>query len=481
MIETTIKYFFDFFFCIYICQKSQIILNLTMRKTCIITLVLAIITSFLSIRFEGVNYILPLLLLWGYISKTNLKPQLSFISIIISFTISFCIHATSGFVIIFLTFPFLDQDKFMPILSLLSGCIQALITYKLFRIKRLRNGLPFLFSPNFVNSTTPLGLMFVAFTLFVSMDYKYNYLQLFALFTLILTLTFLIYWWQAQITKSYRRRLELREQESLRTEVAELTLLVQKLTEDNERMARITHRDNTLITTLKNATIQYLSTDFKNPAEAIAARDKLISNINVLSQGRATLPDGYHTKTARTFDTGVSLLDAILHEMDIEAIQQNIIFSVHNAVTLSDFVPSDITEDDLVHTVDDLLKNAFKATHTLDRRMVQLQFYKLGKHLVVEVSDNGIPFEIISFMDMGIEKRTTYTDGSGIGLMDIWSTKEKYRATYHIDEYKNPAPFSKKISMTFDKKNRYSIRTWRKDELLKQSRRIDLQVYDDGE
>jgi sensor histidine kinase regulating citrate/malate metabolism len=131
--------------------------------------------------------------------------------------------------------------------------------------------------------------------------------------------------------------------------------------------------------------------------------------------------------------------------------------------------------------VDDLLKNAFKATRTCESRAVQLQFYKLGKHLVIEVADNGIPFEVRSLVNMGIEKLTTYEDGSGIGLMDIWSTKEKYRATYHLDEYASTAPFSKKISLTFDKKNRYTIRTYRKNEILQMSRRADLQVYDDNE
>ena len=82
---------------------------------------------------------------------------------------------------------------------------------------------------------------------------------------------------------------------------------------------------------------------------------------------------------------------------------------------------------------------------------------------------------------MGVEKLTTYEDGSGIGLMDIWNTKETYGATYHLEECVNAAPFTKKISLTFDKKNRYSIRTLRKDEILQASRRADLQVYDFSE
>ena len=246
---------------------------------------------------------------------------------------------------------------------------------------------------------------------------------------------------------------------------------------DNDRLATITHRDNTLISTLKNATENYLMTDFESKEAAIAARNKLLANIESLSEERTKLLPKTNVGASRVFDTGISLLDELLHFMDEEAIANNIIFSVHKAVELKEFVPRDITENELVHVIDDLLKNAFKATRNNEHRMVQLQFYMLGKHLVVEVADNGIPFEIRSLVNMGIEKLTTYEDGSGIGLMDIWSTKENRRATYHLEEYETPSPFSKKISLTFDKKNRYSIRTFRKEEIQKASKRIDLQIY----
>ena len=312
-------------------------------------------------------------------------------------------------------------------------------------------------------------------------NYKHVTLRWGANLLFILTLAFLIYWWQAQITKAYRRSLELRELESLRTEMAELKLKFQEVVDEKDRLARIVHRDNTLISALKNATVKSLSTDFANPAVAAEVRNQLIENINTLSAERASIMDTHKEVSVRDFDTGISLLDELLREMDKKALDGDIIFSVHMGTSLDSFIPKDISESDLVHTVDDLLKNAFKATAGCEKRIVQLQFYKLSKSLVVEVADNGIPFEVRSLVNMGIEKLTTYADGSGIGLMDIWSTKEKYGATYHLEEYLNADPFSKKISFTLDKKNRYSIRTFRKDEILQAARRADLQVYDFSE
>ena len=360
----------------------------------------------------------------------------------------------------------------------MTGVIQSLLTLGLFSVKRFRNGIPFLTSATIINFATFLCAGFTCLLFYLSVDYEPFHLKKITLFSCIIIFTFLIFWWQAQITKAYRHQLELRASESLRAENARLLLENRMLTEDKDRMAHITHRDNTLITTLKNATLSYLSTDYSDSEEALKARDELIANIEALSAGRASLPDNYNEKQARTFDTNFTLLNKLLHQMDADAIQQNIMFSVHFGVMLDEFVPRDISEMDLAHTVDDLLKNAFKATRNSEPRMVQLQFYRLGKHFVVEVADNGIPFEVRSLVNMGIEKLTTYEDGSGIGLVDIWNTKEKCGATYHLEEYVTPSPFSKKISLTFDKKNRYSIRTWRKDEILQMSRRADLQVYE---
>ena len=477
MLTTIIKFLFIYLGCVLICQKSFNSLKLNFGYNCALSCALSIIMCVTSIFVEWMNFILPLLLLWILTSILNSKPQISFIAITISFTISFSIHMIISFLLIALL-PFLRISQNYFLLALATGIIQTVLIMRLLSLKRFKKGIPFLSSSTNLNIATFVCLLFIGFTIYISLDYLPFHIQALGLFSFIIIYAFLIFWWQAQITKAYRHQLELRASESLRTENARLLLENRMLTEDKDRMAYITHRDNTLITTLKNATLNYLSTDYSDSEEALKARDELIANIEALSAGRASLPDNYNEKQAKTFDTNFTLLNKLLHQMDADAIQQNIMFSVHFGVMLDEFVPRDISEMDLAHTVDDLLKNAFKATRNSEPRMVQLQFYRLGKHFVVEVADNGIPFEVRSLVNMGIEKLTTYEDGSGIGLVDIWSTKEKCGATYHLEEYVTPSPFSKKISLTFDKKNRYSIRTWRKDEILQMSRRADLQVYE---
>ena len=484
MITSLIKFTFIYFFCIIILHKSLHLHHYPANINWIFATLLALIAYLLSFLSNELSYIIPLLLLWIISGILSNRPHISFAATIISFTISFSIYACISFLISIIIIPFFRWSYDFPLFALSTGIIQFILCEKLFTTKRFQNGVPFLSSTIHVHVVTILSILFIGSTIFMSNIATASRQRIEGLLffvTLLAILIFLIYWWQAQITKAYRRSLELRELESMRTEMAELKIKMQAVMDENERLARITHRDNTLISALKNSTVKYLSTDFANPAVAAEVRNQLIENINSLSAGRTSLIETDTKQTARSFDTGLPLLDELLNEMDAKALEQKISFSVHMGTSLDDFVPKNISESDLVHTVDDLLKNAFKATTTCEKRVVQLQFYKLGKHLVLEVADNGIPFEIKSLVHMGMEKLTTYEDGSGIGLVDIWSTKEKYGATYHLDECVNAAPFSKKISLTFDKKNRYSIRSLRKDEILQASRRADLQVYDYNE
>ena len=477
MLVSFIKYSFIYFFCIFICTKSLPIFKYSFRITIFLSCIFAISASFFNLYTPSLRYIFPIIAFWIITSLQNLNPKASFTAITISFTLSFYINALSNVILITIFLPFFRESTNYILLALLTGILQSIIILKLFSLKRFRKGIPFLSSTTHSNVAMFLCLIIIGFSVYMTTEHTTFQQRLLFSFTVIIflfVLAFLIYWWQAQITKAYRRNLELRELESIRMQLAEVL-------KENERLALIAHRDNTLISALKKATVTSLSIDYSDPDEAYRIRQELIANIEALSAGRNDDVDETHEKNARIFDTGKSLLDRLLHEMDEKAIEKNITFSVHMGISLDDFIPHGVSENDLVHTVDDLLKNAFKSTLTCEKRVVQLQFYKLGKHLVVEVSDNGIPFEAKSLVNMGLERLTTYEDGTGYGLVDIWRTKDHYGATYHLDEYETAAPFSKKISLTFDKKNRYSIRTWRKPEILQMSRRADLQVYDHNE
>jgi len=102
------------------------------------------------------------------------------------------------------------------------------------------------------------------------------------------------------------------------------------------------------------------------------------------------------------------------------------------------------------------------------------------KFNLTEYQTNGQPLSPEIFQDFGLKAHTTHAGngGSGIGLMDIWKLKKKYRASLVITEYA-PGTYSytKQISLIFDAKKHYIIQTYRRRELGQIRFRDDLYIF----
>lgn len=128
--------------------------------------------------------------------------------------------------------------------------------------------------------------------------------------------------------------------------------------------------------------------------------------------------------------------------------------------------------------------------NTLSPQQLKEQGFALAAHLqtmsqerkfnLTEYQTNGQPFLPEFFQDFGLKAHTTHAGngGSGIGLMDIWKLKKKYRASLVITEYA-PGTYSytKQISLIFDAKKHYIIQTYRRRELGQIRFRDDLYIF----
>ena len=65
--------------------------------------------------------------------------------------------------------------------------------------------------------------------------------------------------------------------------------------------------------------------------------------------------------------------------------------------------------------------------------------------------------------------------GTGIGLIDIWSFKKKYRASLVIEEL-DDSIYTKRLSLLFDGKNKYLIVSNRFQQIISNQTRSDLLV-----
>ena len=481
------KYFFIFLYSIFIYYH---LLNYVSRN--ILRLFLHIIVSFLLSYFIYVPFlqknnltnIVSIVFLWTYLSINTKQPQITFVATILSIGISYGMAVFSNFALLFFIYlfhlPLLNIPYF--ILLLISGLLEFVILVLFFHIKRFQHGMPFLYSKNFVNIGTMLSIFF--FGLLTYIQTTDNTQLLFYVCTSVLlaiSLAALIFWWQAQLTKSYLHKLQLLELESLRKELEETTKEMEHLKKQNEELGRLIHKDNKLIPALETAVTDFLSADGDEKNKAMGA--SLILQLKELSGSRREILDEVSAARSRHFATGIPALDTLLDYFDRRAEARKMEFTVNIAPNLAAYVPSKISSEDITHLLADLLENAIIAVAPCASRKIRLQIYPYRKWFVIELSDTGIPFQEKSLLQFGIQQLTTHesSGGSGIGLMDIWKLKEKYHASIHITEYRDTAPFSKRITFLLDHRNQYLIRTWRFEELRTKSRRADLCILPPGD
>lgn len=486
MLNIIIKHFFIYICCIYIyrhLQNNHTRNNFEIPISIVFSFSLALFTAIVKDFFPTFVNILPIIILWIAHSITSSQPKISFITTIIAFAISYGLFVFSSFSIVLFLAPLrfsisLDLPAYI---TLMSGVLEIILFLFLIRKKKFRQGMPFLYSKKFINIGTIICLVFFAILTHIQlapMPLLFPYIPY--SFLLVIALASLIFWWQAQLTKSYLRKLQLLELESLRKELEETSREMAHLKKQNEELGRLIHKDNKLIPAMETAVIDFLSAS--NQKENNALGQSLVSQLRELSGSRREILDEVSAARSHHFATGVPALDTLLTYFDRRAEARKMEFTVNVTPDLKAYVPSRISSDDITHLLADLLENAIIAVAPCTSRKIRLQIYPYRKWFVIELSDTGIPFQAKSLLQFGIQQLTTHKDsgGSGIGLMDVWKLKKKYHASIHITEYPDSFPFSKRITFLLDHRNQYLIRTWRCEELKAESRRTDLCILPPG-
>lgn len=483
--RTMMKYFFIFLYSTYIYDhllNRKSLKNIHRVIYICLSLILSVITCILKLYFPVAAYIVPIISLWIIFYLSTASPQLSFITTTISFGISYGFFTLSNCIILLFFTPIYYHRMADPPYSLVAflvGILESLFVLLLFKIKRFRKGMPFLYSTKIANSGTLLCLFCLLVLTYMQARTSPSVWVALTFPALFIIAAFvLICWWQSQLTKSYRNRLQALEFASLRSELQDKTDRLDKLTKENTEINRLIHKDNKLIPAMENAVYEYLNSDFSDTDAMIAHGNMLLNELRQLSENRHQVLSTFSTIQSQTYATGIVSLDALLAYMHKKAELANINFTVNLAFTPLTSLSDAISNEDLVHLLADFIENAIIAVSGCHTRNIQLQIYQYNNCPVIELFDSGSPFAIPVLMNWGIHPYTTHsqTGGTGTGLMDVWKIKDKYRASLHISEYEEEAPFCKKIAFLLDKRNQYLISTWRQEEILSQINRPDIRV-----
>lgn len=445
------------------------------------SILLSIIAAFSSIRVSSVNF--PFLL-FSFLTTlylfTHKQHRFSILYGLVSIGVSYISYILSSLFTTLIGFLIMNNSiiNYIPCFAFITGILSTISIYLLLKSKRIQKALRLICSYN--NIYMYGFLCFFVLLIIIIAQSKIqktgnNSIYLVGLFTIMFILLHII---RREVQKYYLAKLKKLELESLRQELAAKDAMIQKLKDSNDHLAHLVHQDNKLIPAMESAVQHYLTDAASTPETQLAKGQALAQELQKLAEDRQGNLTSYHSLRDLPH-TGHAGVDAMLSHMQERALAQNIEYKLQIAADFSTAIGNQISEADLVHLLSDLIENAIIATKTCEHREIFISLGMPNGVPSIEVRDSGTPFSPSVYQDFGIEKHSTHLDagGSGIGLMDIWSLKRNYAASLHIHEYApKTAPFTKRITLLFDRKNHYLIRTFRPQEILKCRARTDMYV-----
>lgn len=486
MLSLFFRYFFTIVSSVYSYFK---ILNLKIRSDKLLLIITSFFISLSVSIFPMENFAMRIIfVLISYIIIICLFHKVHiYIAVtvsIISFSFSYISLTISSFVLSIITTPILNSSLTLlnPFFIICTGILQYALIYFLFQIKRLRNGMPFLYKQRIVNWGFLLGIFIFFYSIFLNSLphslYPINFLTL--LFILFLAFL-LLFWWRRRITLDYVQKLRMDEVESLYKKISDNEREIEKLNTNNDYLSKVIHKDNKLIPAMEMALHSYL---LEAPSmEAEEARQfgaDLLSQLQSMSAEREGIISNYQKNTDFHPKIGIYSVDAVILYMEKRAEKFNITYNLRFDNDIKDAIVGFIHERDMLHLLSDLIENAIIAVKDASHREIFLHIGFLQGGLFIDLYDSGIPFEPAVYQDFGTCQHTTHADsgGSGIGLMDIWNLKRKYKASLQIYEYLPDSDiYTKKIRLLFDRRNHFLLQTYRDKEIRSFITRSDLHVF----
>ena len=449
------------------------------------SLFIGLITLFVPETHSAFRILFLLLANLIFISKSSdIKFNITLLTGMISFAMSYMSLSLSAFILCTLIAIFSDNISFIlnPLTVVLGSILQFMFIYILFRIKRLRKGMTFLKKSNIVNFG--LAVCITIICLFIASEIKssLNYiLRLLTMLTTLLLALALLIWWRRKITQSYVEKLRISEVEALYKEISDKEHEIEKLHSNNRYLARIIHKDNKLIPAMELAVRNYLQNGMQmKPEDARQYGIDLLAQLQTMAADREGIIQNYHDDYRFRPQIGLYSVDAIIYYMERRAIPHSIRYEYQFDKGLKEVMLSYIDENDAIHLLSDAIENSIIATMHAIKKEIKIHIGFIQDILFMDISDTGLPFEPATYQNFGLLQHTTHKDsgGSGVGLLDIWKLKHKYKISLQIYEYPpDDHEYTKKIRFFFDRRNHFLIQSYRSQEITSLITRSDLHVF----
>ncbi len=474
MLQSLIKGFFTIICSIYIYKKLLNIKKNTFIEISSLpfALVLSYLMAYIRIHLPALTIIVLAIFFSMYcffIYKKNILITLTVTTV--SIGISYFLYTVSVIIYIpvasILYFNIRNSFIMSIIGVLLAGLWQFFLCYVMFKIKRLKNGIPDIEKITESDTAVYISVILLLASSLIYLDESSFTISLVLIFFTILFGLTIFLWWRKRLSDKYINKVYERN-----INILEDTLSTQKT--EIENLSKIIHKDNKVLSALRLAVNELYSNKDGNSAEL----QKLLDEITHLEAERKDCLTNYEQTTKTLPKTGVFSTDMIINYLLKRATKDSIIFDVSITGDIPYMVSDAIDTYDLNTMLADLGENAIIATaHSTIKNILLIIGYR-DNTAFLDIYDSGSEFDAGVIASIGKRRHTTHKDtgGSGIGLMTTYELINKYHATFEIEELYNNKLFTKRVSVLFNNNSGITIYSNRHEIIAACKSRTDIQL-----
>lgn len=371
----------------------------------------------------------------------------------------------------------LFQSENINVLATITFIVTPLISSIPFLFKRTRRGFLFLQKKEAGGIGLLISGIIIIFAALMSIRDMNDYVFGALLLGLLICIAGIILWWRKSLTEMYKEKLKEQDMKELEAVIDEKDKQIQKLSERNDFLAEVIHRDNKLIPAMYNTVQTYMNAD--NSGKLKEDGNAILNQLHQVMQERAgiILQDQKEHKILPP--TKLDLLDSILNFMCQKSTENNVEFDLRITGNIKHMAETVIPELKIETLIADLVENAIISVSGCQYKRILVTMGVAGDFYELRVQDSGIPFEAQTLMNLGEKKVTSHekSGGSGIGYMTLFKIIRETGASLIITENPSkPYSFTKAVTIRFDGKNEYTVISYRRDELNLLCKREDLTV-----
>ena len=464
LISSIIKYFCIIFCSHYIFTSILNVKNSVYKTIATMILSFALPFGIYYLRIKNSSYILGtvvivLMVLISFAFNLILYKKssyITFVSTTIAYGISLCIFVLPTLIVTPITYAVYNNSKEINdaylFTFLLVGALQIIFVFLIFQIKRFKSGWKFLeqygkSDIGFIISITVL----LSYSLFSESAESSSKIYLIPVFFILVSGIIIYIWSKNKITDNYISKLRESDLKAFDSALDEKNAYIKRLEENNDALAKIIHRDNKIIPALTLAVKDYISGNNANQQE-------LLEYIERISNERKGIITEYEASESTIAKSDIISIDAVLKYMYEKAVSKGIDFNVTIQSDLKQVIGSQISEQDFETLLADLIENAIIATNKADKKNILVNFSESDSIFSLDIFDSGIAFEIDTLKNIGTKQITTHKDegGSGIGMISTFEIADSHLASVIIEEFDfENTPFTKRVSIRFDNKNKH--------------------------